>query len=353
MAVSFNYDPEYVLKIKQIYGSRWSKDDKYWVIDDTTQNKNKLMILFKDEEIEWDEEKSVVNKITDKYMCNKKEEATILRKLHEHLTLKGFSPKTITAYKGHAKRFLQFCDKDVYEVDRRDVENYMLEMLKVENHSHSYVNQALSSIKILFKGVLDKEKPVFNLCRPKRQKKLPKVLSEEEVFSILKATTNLKYKVIFVMIYSAGLRVGEVVKLKIEDIDSKRMMIHVCQGKGRQDRYSLLSEMALKVLRKYFKLMKPQDWLFPGEDLHQHLSERSVQRMFKKACNDAKINKQVSVHSLRHSFATHLLEGGTDLRYIQELLGHKSSKTTEIYTHVSKADLNRIKSPLDRMFDEK
>lgn len=138
--------------------------------------------------------------------------------------------------------------------------------------------------------------------------------------------------------------------MKVEDIDSNRMMIHVCQGKGRKDRYTILSKTILNILREYAKHEKPKDWLFPGGKKGEHLRERSVQRVFKRACKKAKIKKNVSVHSLRHSFATHLLEGGTDLRYIQELLGHRSSKTTEVYTHVSKTNLRKIESPLDRIF---
>lgn len=151
------------------------------------------------------------------------------------------------------------------------------------------------------------------------------------------------------LIYSAGLRVGEVVRLKPEDIDSERGLIHVRQGKGRKDRYSLLAVQALDGLRIYFREYRPLKWLFPGSQPDRHLTERSVQKIFEHACVRAEIKKEVSVHALRHSFATHLLEGGTDLRYIQELLGHASCKTTEIYTHVSQKNLKNIQSPLDRL----
>jgi integrase/recombinase XerD len=143
--------------------------------------------------------------------------------------------------------------------------------------------------------------------------------------------------------------VGEVVRLKIQDIDSSRMLIHVVQGKGRKDRYTLLSEIALTQLRKYYSLYKPEIWLFPGQDKKEFLTERTVERVFEKACSLAKINKKATVHTLRHSFATHLLEGGTDLRFIQELLGHSSSKTTEIYTHVTQKNISNIQSPLDKL----
>lgn len=160
---------------------------------------------------------------------------------------------------------------------------------------------------------------------------------------------NPKHKALLLIVYSSGLRVGEVVRLKIADIDSKRMLIHVRDAKGRKDRFTMLSKQALTYLRSYFKVFRPEVWLFSGDKEESHLSERTAQRIFENACKKYGIMKKVSIHSLRHSFATHLLEEGTDLRYIQELLGHRSSKTTEIYTHVSKRDITKIISPLDRL----
>jgi integrase/recombinase XerD len=186
-----------------------------------------------------------------------------------------------------------------------------------------------------------------------KEKKRPEVLSYQEVAKILKVITNLKHRAILFLVYSAGLRVGEVVNLKISDIDSDRMLIHVKQGKGKKDRYTVLSQIALDELRIYVKRYRPDDWLFQGGDGKGHLTERSVQKVFDKARTAAGIKKDVSVHTLRHSFATHLLEGGTDLRYIQELLGHSSSKTTEIYTHVTEKSISKIQSPLDRLMAEK
>jgi len=155
------------------------------------------------------------------------------------------------------------------------------------------------------------------------------------------------------LMYSAGLRVGEVVRLRVEDIDVERKLIRIRGGKGRKDRYTMLSEVALGMLNKYMQKFKPQKWLFTGAKPGRHITTRTVQAIFEQACEKANIGKEASVHSLRHSFATHLLESGVDLRYIQELLGHKSSKTTEIYTHVSNKDILRTKSPLDRLFENK
>jgi len=207
----------------------------------------------------------------------------------------------------------------------------------------------LSAIKFYYEQILKKGKVLYDLPRPKKEKKLPNILSQSEVLSILDSVDNIKHKSILFLTYSAGLRVGEVVRLKIDDIDSDRMLIHIRQGKGRKDRYTILSEVALDILREYAYIAKPKDWLFPGGKDNDFLTERSVQKIFATACKKANIKKNVSVHSLRHSFATHLLESGTDLRYIQELLGHSSSKTTEIYTHVTQANLSKIRSPLDRL----
>ena len=175
------------------------------------------------------------------------------------------------------------------------------------------------------------------------------MLSTEEVIEILKATKNLKHRAILMTIYSAGLRISEAINLKIKDIDSQRMQIRVEQAKGKKDRYTLLSQKNLATLRTYFLAYKPKVWLFEGQEAGEPYSSRSIQNIFSAAVEKAGITKEVSVHTLRHSFATHLLENGTDLRYIQSLLGHESSKTTEIYTHVTTKGFDQIKSPLDKL----
>lgn len=175
------------------------------------------------------------------------------------------------------------------------------------------------------------------------------MLSKEEVARILSSVDNIKHKAILMLVYSAGLRVGEVVRLKPEDIDSKRMLIHVKGSKGRKDRYTMLSGKALEILRKYWKDYRPKKWLFEGSRDEKYLSTRTVEKILEHTCKKAVIRKDVSVHTLKHSFATHLLEDGTDLRYIQEILGHKDGKTTEIYTHVSTKSIGKIRSSLDSL----
>jgi integrase/recombinase XerD len=216
----------------------------------------------------------------------------------------------------------------------------------------STVNQVFNALRFLYVELYKRPFVMGSLPRPRKPMKLPVTLGQQEVLRILNAVGNAKHKMILTLIYSAGLRVGEAVRLKIADIDSERGLIHVRGGKGMKDRFTLLSEVMLPMLRDYYKEYRPEEYLFEGGPGRSHIAERSVQNVFSRAVRDAGISKEVSVHSLRHSFATHLLEGGTDLRYIQELLGHSSSKTTEIYTHVSKRVLGKITSPLDQAIQQ-
>ena len=215
--------------------------------------------------------------------------------------------------------------------------------------SAGYCRGARAALILLYETVLKQPDKVSDLPRMKRPYQLPVVLSREEVARLFKVTTNLKHKALLMVGYSAGLRVGEVVRLKVSDVDSKRMQIRVIAGKGAKDRYTVLSERALSVLREYFRAYKPKDWLFPGAELTDHLSERSAQKVFACSRKKAGITKPVTFHTLRHSFATHLLEDGVDIRYIQELMGHDSILTTQRYTHVTQKATGRIKSPLDNM----
>lgn len=187
---------------------------------------------------------------------------------------------------------------------------------------------------------------------PRRESKLPNVLSHREVLAIFDATENLKHKTMILMGYAAGLRVSEVVNLRITDIDSERMVISIKAAKGKKDRCVMLSEALLDTLRLYFKAYRPKNWLFEGQNFDQY-SVRGLQKIFQTAKVKARIRKDVSFHSLRHSFATHLHEAGTDIRVIQELLGHNSTKTTEIYTHISNRTIQKVQSPLDALMNDK
>jgi site-specific recombinase XerD len=268
--------------------------------------------------------------------------------LRRELVSRKYSYKSIKAYIYFNKDFLNFSGKRPSDVNDDDIKNYLLHLAENKQSATSTLNQAINALKFYYGSML-KKKFVYEIKRPRKDKKLPVILSQEEITKILSSVDNIKHKAILMLIYSAGLRVGEVVKLRPEDIDSKRMLIHIKGSKGRKDRYTILSQTALGVLREYWQEYRPKKWLFSGQDKEKHITTRTVEKIFSNACETAKISKPVTVHSLRHSFATHLLESGVGLRYIQEILGHKSSKTTEIYTHVSTKDLGRFTSPLDRL----
>ncbi|MBC7571077.1 MAG: tyrosine-type recombinase/integrase [Spirosoma sp.] len=208
-------------------------------------------------------------------------------------------------------------------------------------------------MKFYCEKVLGGKRKLYTLQRPAKERQLPVVLNSDEITRIFAQLKNLKHRTVLMLIYSAGLRISEAINLKIKDIDSERMQIRVEQSKGKKDRYTLLSQKALLLLRNYYQEYKPVNYLFEGQDSPTYLA-KSIQLILKRACEQAGIKKHVTVHTLRHSFATgpthrHLLENGTDLRYIQLLLGHESSKTTEIYTHLTTKGFDQIKSPLDEL----
>ena len=266
----------------------------------------------------------------------------------DQLILKRYSENTIVVYKEQIVRFFKFYSiEDPSDLTDENVRDYLLYLLTEKKISFSYQKQVICAIKFYFEKVLRRETKKYYFEIPRsEERKLPKVLSKNEVKKIINSTRNLKHKTVLSTIYSSGLRLSEVVNLKIADIDSERKLIYIRGGKGNKDRTTILSEELLLMLRKYFKIFKPKEWLFEGKMGGQY-SKSSVQELFYNALRKSNIDKKLSVHSLRHSFATHLLEQGEDLRFIQKILGHKSSKTTEIYTHVSNEKLKEIKSPLD------
>jgi len=238
-----------------------------------------------------------------------------------------------------------YATKNVNELDEVDINRY-IQYLVTHNQSESYINTSINAIKFYYEVVCGMPNRFYKINRPKTSKRLPTVLDKSEIKSILSKIVNIKHRCIITLMYSGGLRRSELIQLQVKDIDSKRMMIHIRASKGRKDRYTLLSETLLPVLREYYKQYRPKVYLFEGSDGNKY-STSSVRSILRRAVEKSKIHKRVTPHTLRHSFATHLLEDGVDLRYIQTLLGHSSSKTTEIYTHVAKHALKGIKSPLD------
>ncbi|TFH26788.1 MAG: integrase [Bacteroidia bacterium] len=267
----------------------------------------------------------------------------------EKLIEKRYSPNTIKTYVSYIKSFAEeFQDSSLESVSTQQINNYILNLIRMKGISASQQNQRISAIKFYYEQVLGRKKAYYQLSRPKKEKKLPHILTIDEVEHLLKCCRNLKHKCILMTLYSAGLRRSELINLKINDIDSKRMLIRISHSKGNKDRYTLLSEKLVKLLRDYYKIYQPKYWLFEGQRGGQY-SATSIENVFRKAMKQARITKYATPHTLRHSFATHLLEQGINLRYIQEILGHSSLKTTEIYTHVSSKQLTKIQNPLDKL----
>ena len=263
------------------------------------------------------------------------------------MKMKRYSPNTIRTYTDLFEEFINHYPlQDPREITEKEIISFIRYLVDERQVSASYQNQAINAIKFYYEKVLGGVRKFYFIERPQKERRLPVVLSVEEVAQLFEVTENLKHKCLLMVIYSAGLRVSEALNLKIKDIDSQRMQIQVRNAKGGKDRHSLLSESLLPLLREYFQLYQPKEYLFEGERGGAY-SARSAQSVLRQAVSKTNIRKRVTLHTLRHSFATHLLEGGTDLRYIQTLLGHNSSKTTEIYTHVSTKALGEIKSPLD------
>ena len=273
----------------------------------------------------------------------------IFDNLHRQLSIENYSEQTIKNYLSAIKLFLEFVDNSkVEKVTNEVINNYLFYCKNDKSYSYSSMKQVIASIGYLYTKVFKAEYPEALKIELRKPSTLPSVLSPKEVQKIVKVTTNIKHKAILLLIYSAGLRLGELIKLKLSDVDSEAMKIHIRNAKGKKDRYIMLSENVLIILRDYYKNYKPDEYLFEGQNGGPY-SSQSVQSVFKSALKKAGIKKKASVHTLRHSFATHLLDEGTDIRYIQELLGHKRLETTQIYTHISSYSLNKIKSPADKL----
>lgn len=278
-------------------------------------------------------------KLADDYKCCPE---SYLAKLE----LKRYANNTVRTYVSCFESFINYYKElNVDHINENDIRLYLQKLIQ-EKCSNSYLNQSINAIKFYYEVVLEMPNRFYGVERPRVENRLPKVLSKEEVLALINNTNNIKHRCVASLLYSAGLRRSEVLNLKPEDIDGKRMVIRVGSGKGNKDRYTILSHTLLKDLRKYYIKWRPAKYLFEGP-FGQQYSGESVAKIVVEAAKRAKIKKRVTPHMLRHSFATHLLESGTDLRYIQVLLGHSSTKTTEVYTHVATNVYFNIKNPLD------
>jgi len=349
--VIFGFSPRLTKEIKDIPYNNWDARNKWWSVPFSEKILNKIKaiatslnmsILYEEENVD----KNKKSRITPFDIPN-------YRPCPESYILKmkelRYGSHTIQTYSSLFEEFINYYYKfDIDKIDEPMIVTFLRYLVIERKVSISYQNQSINAIKFYYERVLGGQRKVYLVDRPRAEKALPVVLSEEEISAIINATSNLKHRVILMTIYSAGLRISEAINLKIQDIDSQRMQIRVEQSKGKKDRYTLLSVKTLDTLRQYFQVYKPNTWLFEGPKGTQY-SDRSIQSILKISVAKTDIKKRVTVHTLRHSFATHLLENGTDLRYIQTLLGHESSKTTEIYTHVTTKGFEQIKSPMDRL----
>lgn len=264
-----------------------------------------------------------------------------------YLEQRRYSSNTINTYCQIIQKFLSWTGKPIEEISQDDLIRFNHKKIIGEKLSGSYQNQLINAVKLFFERMEHRSMEIESIQRPFRERKLPNVLSKEEVKQLLSSLRNQKHRMMLVTIYACGLRCGELLNLRLTDVDSKRNFLIIRQAKGKKDRYIPITVKLIEELREYFKMYKPKTWLFEGQRIGEPYSARSLQLVLKEALLQARIKKPVTLHWLRHSFATHLLESGTDIRYIQSLLGHNSPKTTMIYTHVSEQSLSKIKMPYD------
>jgi site-specific recombinase XerD len=274
---------------------------------------------------------------------------SLRRRMIDDMTLRNFSPATIKAYVRCVARFALYFHGSPDRLGPEHVRGYLLHLLNEQHVSQSYYNLIRCALRFFYRETLGRDDVPASLAPVKQPRRLPVVLGADELVRFFAAINNLKHRALLMTAYAAGLRVSEVTRLRAADIDSARMVIRVQAGKGRKDRYVMLSPRLLEILRAYWKAARPRDFLFPGATPDQPLTTGSVRKVCSRACLAAGLGKHVTVHTLRHSFATHLLESGTDLRTIQVLLGHRSFSTTAQYIHVATASLPTTKSPFDRL----
>jgi integrase/recombinase XerD len=330
IAVYFEKNTTLITRIKTFEDARLSASNCYWHLPDTEANRLHFKLPLAHT------------------LVPNAEGIASMETFKRYLLSKRYSANTINTYSEALKSFLTFCNtKSIKEITNEDVIAYNNDYILKHNLSSSYQNQIVNAIKLYFKIVKETAIEIDKIHRPRTEKALPNVLSKEEVKQIITAPTNLKHKTMLSLIYSCGLRCGELLALQPHHIDSKRNIVLLKNSKGKKDRIVPLSPKILEILREYYKVYKPKTYLFEGQKEGAPYDARSIQLVLKQALHKTDIKKPVTLHWLRHSYATHLLESGTDLRYIQELLGHNSSKTTEIYTHVSAKNIQQIKSPFD------
>jgi len=339
--------------VKKIPYHSWDSANKWWSIPYSEEFLRQLEFALKQMALSFRVEQEEPRKNSDAAQKKTPFDSPHYKTCPEEMLLKiqelRYSKSTLKTYKSAFEDFINYHNSiALQDLNEGHIQTFLRHLVMERQVSISYQNQAINAVKFYFEKVLHGARKTYFIDRPKKEKSLPNVLSTEEVSALLKSIENLKHKAILSLIYSAGLRISECINMRIKDIDSQRMQIRVEQSKGKKDRYTILSPKTLGILRAYFLEYRPKEYLFEGPTEAKY-SARSIQVIFHRAAQAAKITKKVSVHTLRHSFATHLLENGVGLRYIQNLLGHENSKTTEIYTHITTKGLDQIKSPFDTL----
>ncbi len=354
ICLTFDYNEELIGAVKKISGIRWDRKMKCWYLDVVDF---KLPVVFdhlKDYAyVDYSALRGYKNKKPQGQIPvkPKKIPANFPQSYLNTLEQRRYSENTKAIYINYFKDFVKhFEDKNLAEITPDEINDYILRLIRSKNISTSQQNQRINAIKFYYEKVLGREKIYVDIKRPIQKKRMPNVLSGQEIKRMIEATSNLKHKCIIGLLYSAGLRRSELINLKLTDILSDQMLIKIEQSKGNKDRYVGLSHYMLMLLREYYKKYLPKHYVFEGKNGAKYSAE-SVLRVVKTAAKKAGIKRNVTPHMLRHSFATHHLENGTDLRYIQTFLGHNSSRTTEIYTHVAKTDFSKFANPLDIIYD--
>jgi len=335
--VTFKFDNELKNALRKRFPSvKWSATKKAWYLPDLPSVRRELQIKERD---------TLAEKASEIHLVN--QEAYL--KFYQQLILKKYSQSTVRIYMAEFYHLLRLInDYPVQDLNPKRLKDYFLYCIKVEKMRERKINGKINAIKFYFEQVLHRPKMFFDIPRPKKPVTLPKMLSKSEVKRLFNVTQNLKHVIALQLSYGMGLRVSEVVNLKLTDIDSNRMVALVQGGKEKKDRYVPLPLSILPKLREYYIAYRPKKFLFEGQYGGPY-AKSSLQQVFKKAMKKARINKKIGIHGLRHSYATHLLEAGADMRFIQELLGHNSIKTTQIYTKVTPRSLSKIASPLDSL----
>nr|WP_299069882.1 tyrosine-type recombinase/integrase [uncultured Allomuricauda sp.] len=333
--ISFKYNKQLQTALRKRFPSvKWSATKKAWYLPDLPSVRRELHMASKS---------NTTKKIGQIHPINQQ----AYLKMQEQLKLRKYSQSTVRIYLAEFEHLLKLLGNyPVQNLNPKRLKDYFLFCINREKMGERKINGKINAIKFFFEHVLHRPKMFFDIPRPKKPLTLPKMLSKSEVKRLFKVTKNLKHLVGLQLSYGMGLRVSEVVNLKVVDVDSERMMVHVRGAKGKKDRYVPLPRTLLPLLRKYYMAYKPSEYLLEGQYGGPY-AKSSLQQVFKLTMVKAGIHKQIGIHGLRHSYATHLLEAGADMRFIQELLGHNSVKTTQIYTKVTPHSIKNIQSPLD------